>query len=71
MAVVLRQMPRDKDVLRANKAAHLQNPAAVNTSKSNKRPPPGYLDWSGHHDNVPPRAAVAGEWKGWGEEYYD
>jgi hypothetical protein len=32
MAVVLRQMPRDKDVLRAKEAARLQNPAAVNTS---------------------------------------
>ena len=30
MAVVLRQMPRDKDVLRAKEAARLQNPAAVN-----------------------------------------
>ena len=32
MAVVLRQMPRDKDVLRAKEAARLQNPAAVKTS---------------------------------------
>ena len=85
MAVVLRQMPRDKDVLRAKEAARLKNPrasayvawklqylpAAVNTSKSNKRQPPGYLDWFGHHDNEAPRAAVAGEWKGRGEEYYE
>jgi hypothetical protein len=28
MAVVLRQMPRDKDVLRAKEAARLQNPRA-------------------------------------------
>jgi hypothetical protein len=83
--VVLRQMPRDKDVLRAKEAARLKNPrasayvawnlqylpAAVNTSKSNKRPPPGYLDWAGQHDNEPLRAAVAGEWGGFGEEYYD
>jgi hypothetical protein len=85
MAVVLRQMPRDKDVLGAKEAARLKNPrasayvawnlqylpAAVNTSKSNNWPPPGYLDWAGHHDNEPRRAAVAGEWGGFGEEYYD
>jgi hypothetical protein len=88
MAVVFRQMPRDKDVLRAKEAARLQNPrarasqayvawnlqylpAAVNTSKRNTRRPPGYLDWVGQHDNVPPRAAVAVAWGGFGEEYYD
>ena len=67
MAVVLRQTRASAYVAR-----DLQYlPAAVNTSKSNKRPPPGYLDWAGHHDNEPRRAAVAGERGGFGEEYYD
>ena len=67
MAVVLRQTRASAHVAR-----DLQYlPAAVNTSKSNKRPPPGYLDWAGQHDNEPLRAAVAGEWGGFGEEYYD
>jgi hypothetical protein len=67
MAVVLRQTRASAYVAR-----DLQDlPAAVNTSKSNKRPPPGYLDWAGQHDNEPLRAAVAGEWGGFGEEYYD
>ena len=49
MAVVLRQTRASAYVAR-----DLQYlPAAVNTSKSNKRPPPGYLDWAGPHDTNP------------------
>jgi hypothetical protein len=46
-------------------------PDWLNESKNAKLPPPGYMDWGGHHANEPPRAAVAGEWAGWPNEYYD
>jgi hypothetical protein len=67
MAVVLRQTRASAHVARGLQYL----PAVVNTSKSNKRQPSRFLDWFGHHDNVPLRAAVAGEWGGFGEEYYD
>lgn len=55
-----------------NVAYNLQYlPASVNTAKSNRRPPPGYLDWFDHDAEKPSRAAGPGEWSGWPEEYYE